>query len=370
MKSTAVPFEPRFMRRAIALAKRAEGLTRPNPPVGAVVVKNGRIIGEGYHHGAGQLHAERNAFAAIKPGAAKGATLYVTLEPCSTHGRQPPCTDAILEAGVQHVFFGTPDPNPRHAGAAIPLLQKCGITISQAPEPWAAACADLLAPFTSTMLRKRPLLLLKLGLTLDGRIADSTHASHWITSPPSRAIVQAMRRASDAIMVGAGTVRHDNPSLLPRPARGRAPWRVVVAGSAPLPLNAQIFADGRAAQTIVAAPNGWHPECAAAIRATDATVWYFPKRKLLPRLLERLTAERGVMRVLCEGGGGLAGALLTENLVDELDVFLSPLLLGGPVGATGAAQWPITTPPRFTLLATPRRIGPDLFLRYAPMLPA
>ena len=351
----------KWMRLALALAQRGEGLTRPNPPVGAVVVKNGRKIGQGWHKKAGGPHAE--VFALRQAGAAaRGATLYVTLEPCSTFGRTPPCTDAVLRAGIARVVVAMADPNPKHAGRGLRLLRKAGLQVE------VGACADeaaaLIAPFSCHMLSKRPFFTLKLGLSLDGRIADHTHCSRWITGPEARKIVQAMRRASDAVMVGAGTVRHDNPSLWPRPDGKRTPWRVVVVRNGPLPLEAQIFTDEHAARTLVAAPKGWHPACARKIRKTGAAVLELPKSRFLPALAEEL-GKLGILRVLCEGGGILAGELIEARLVDELCVFLSPTLIGGPVGAMGNTQWILNQAPQFELAAS-YPAGKDLFLRLNP----
>lgn len=350
-----------WMRQALALARRGAGLTRPNPPVGAVVVKHGRKIGQGWHKQAGGPHAE--IFALRQAGrAARGATLYVTLEPCSTFGRTPPCTRAILQAGIRRVVVGSSDPNPRHAGRGLRILRRAGIQVNL------GACAEeaarLIAPFACHMRRRRPFLTLKLGLTLDGRIADRSRSSRWITGPEAREEVQAMRRAADAILVGAGTVRHDNPSLWPRPDGGRNPWRIVAVRSGPLPLSAQLFTDEHAARTIVAAPKGWRPALAARIRRTGATVLELPPRRLLPELLAEL-GRRGLLHVLCEGGGDLAGALIQADLVDEMCLFLSPLLLGGAVGATGSASWTLPQAPRLVRTsAIP--IGSDLLLRYLP----
>ncbi len=351
----------KWMRLALALARRGEGLTRPNPPVGAVVVKNGRRIGQGWHKKAGGPHAE--VFALRQAGAAaRGATLYVTLEPCSTFGRTPPCTDAVLRAGIARVVVAMADPNPKHAGRGLRRLRKAGVRID------AGACgaeaAALLAPFACHMLRQRPYFTLKLGLSLDGRIADRTHSSRWITGPEAREMVQAMRRASDAVMVGAGTVRHDNPSLWPRPDRRRNPWRVVVVRNGPLPLASRIFTDEHAARTLIAAPKGWQPACASKIRKAGATVLELPKSGFLPALAKEL-GKLGVLRVLCEGGGILAGELVQADLVDELCVFQSPMLIGGSVGAMGASQWLLDRAPRFER-TTSHSIGKDLCLRFVP----
>ncbi|MGD9611278.1 MAG: bifunctional diaminohydroxyphosphoribosylaminopyrimidine deaminase/5-amino-6-(5-phosphoribosylamino)uracil reductase RibD [Kiritimatiellia bacterium] len=351
----------KWMRQALALARRGEGLTRPNPPVGAVVVKKGKKIGQGWHKKAGGPHAEIFALRQAKK-AARGATLYVTLEPCSTFGRTPPCTEAILRAGIARVVVGTADPNPKHAGRGLRLLRKAGIRVD------AGACADeaaaLIAPFACHMLRQRPFIVLKLGLSLDGRIADPTHSSRWITGPEARKAVQSMRRASDAVMVGAGTVRHDNPSLWPRPDGKRNPWRIIVARQGPLPLSAQVFTDEHVAQTLVAAPRGWQPALARKIRRTGAHVLELPKTRFLPALAKEL-GKLGILRVLCEGGGILAGELIQAGLVDELCIFLAPMLIGGPVGAVGRTQWRLPQAPRFRMKEC-RPVGKDLLLKYSP----
>ena len=351
----------KWMRGALALARRGEGLTRPNPPVGAVVVKNGRKIGQGWHKQAGGPHAE--VFALRQAGAAaRGATLYVTLEPCSTFGRTPPCTDAVLRAGIARVVVAMADPNPKHAGRGLRLLRRAGVRVE------VGACgteaAALLAPFACRMLRQRPFFTLKLGLSLDGRIADRTHSSRWITGPEARDRVQAMRRASDAILVGAGTVRHDNPSLWPRPDGKRNPWRVVFVRRGPLPLEAQLFTDEHAARTIVAAPKGWQPACARKIRRTGATVLELPKNGFLKALAKEL-GQLGILRVFCEGGGILAGELIQAGLVDELCVFVAPMLIGGPVGAAGETSWLLPQAPRFRRVES-ISAGADWFLRLVP----
>ncbi|MGB4240484.1 MAG: bifunctional diaminohydroxyphosphoribosylaminopyrimidine deaminase/5-amino-6-(5-phosphoribosylamino)uracil reductase RibD [Kiritimatiellia bacterium] len=350
-----------WMQQALAMARRGLGLTRPNPPVGAVIVKNGRKIAQGYHRRAGGPHAEIVALRQAGS-AARGATLYVTLEPCSTHGRTPPCTEAILRAGIARVVAATTDPNPKHAGRGLRLLRKAGLEVR------GGVCRveanTLIAPFACHMLHHRPFFTLKLGLSVDGRIADHTHSSRWITGPAARKEVQALRRAADAIMVGAGTVRHDNPSLWPRPDGQRNPWRIIIAGKGPLPLDAQVFNDDHAKRTIVAAPRGWQPPCAQIIRSKGASVLELPVKNFLPSLAREL-GNLGIMHVLCEGGGILAGDLLQAGLVDELCIFFSPVLIGGPVGAMGLAQWKLNVAPRFSLRES-RRVGHDLFIRMTP----
>ena len=350
-----------WMQQALALARRGEGRTRPNPPVGAVVVKNGRMIGQGWHRKAGGPQAE--VFALRQAGAAaRGATLYVTLEPCSTFGRTPPCTAAVIAAGIQRVVVGTADPNPRHAGRGLRILRTAGLRVEVGI--CGREAVDLIAPFACHVQRRRPYITLKLGLSLDGRIADFTHSSRWITGPDARTAVQAMRRTADAVMVGAGTVRHDNPSLWPRPDRGREPWRVVVVRHGSLPLKAQVFTDEHAARTLVAAPKGWQPACANRIRRTGATVLELPGKRFLPALAREL-GRRGILHVFCEGGGILAGELVESGLVDKLHVFLSPMLIGGPVGAMGDTAWRLAQVPGFRLDAF-RPVGKDLLLTLTP----
>jgi diaminohydroxyphosphoribosylaminopyrimidine deaminase / 5-amino-6-(5-phosphoribosylamino)uracil reductase len=350
-----------WMTQALALARRAEGMTRPNPPVGAIVVRKGQKIGQGWHKKAGGPHAE--VLALRQAGnKARGATIYVTLEPCSTTGRTPPCTQAILDAGLARVVIAMADPNPRHAGRGLRLLKKAGLHVEM------GVCNEearrLLAPFACHIVKQRPFITLKLGLSLDGRIADSTHSSRWITGPAAREMVQRMRRASDAILVGAGTVRHDNPSLWPRPDKQRNPWRVVVVRNGPLPLTAQLFTDVHADRTLVAAPKGWSPACARRLRAQGITVMELPPRRFLPALASAL-GKAGILRVFCEGGGILAGELLKANLVDELCVFLSPMLIGGSVGATGNTSWTLPQAPRFSVIES-GPAGKDFFFRMIP----
>ncbi len=353
--------ELNWMHHALALARRAEGMTRPNPPVGAVIVKNGKKVGQGWHKKAGGPHAE--VFALRQAGdSAQGATLYVTLEPCSTTGRTPPCSDAVIRAGISRVVVGTVDPNPKHAGRGLRQLRKAGIRVDL------GACAEearnLIEPFACHMTQHRPFITLKLGLSLDGRIADHTHSSRWITGPDARNEVQTLRRAADAIWVGAGTVRHDNPSLWPRPDLKRNPWRIITAQNNPLSLSAQVFTDEHAARTLVAAPDGWHPSCAQKLRQRGITVLELPQKNFLPALLTHL-GTMGLLHILCEGGGILAGELLQARLVDQVCVFLSPKLIGGPVGATGATQWLLSHAPTFVWKEI-RPVGKDVFLRLIP----
>lgn len=332
------PHEP-FMQRALALARRGEGLTRPNPPVGAVLVQNGKIIAEGFHKKAGLDHAERVCLKNLKSKAQslRSFTLYVTLEPCSTQGLTPPCTELILARGIKRVVIGAKDPNPAHAGRGIRILRRAGVEVITGV--CRAEAEALIAPFAKRIVTGMPYVTLKLASTIDGRIADASGKSKWITGPQARAKVQELRRSADAIMVGAGTVRADDPSLLPRPSKGRAPWRVIVGMN--IPAKANVLTDDAAEQTLVM--NG-----------------------SLKKILRDL-GNRSIMHVLCEGGGELAGSLVRAGLVDEFVFFVAPSILGGEgfpmVGKNG---WPLTKMPLLSFQSL-EKCGEDVLIRALPV---
>lgn len=293
--------DEKYMMRAIGLAKMGEGLTRPNPPVGAVLVLEDYIVSEGWHHQAGEDHAERDCLGKLPPisTSLKNATLYVTLEPCSTHGRTPPCTDLIVEKGIGRVVVSVEDLNPKHAGRGLGILREAGVEVVS------GICEkegrELIAPFEKFITTGMPYVTLKLASTLDGRIADSAGGSKWITGSEARERVQEMRRSADAIMVGAGTVRADDPSLLPRPSNGRKPWRVIVGEN--IPADSKVLTDEAADQTLL----------------RDGS---------LETILKELAEQHDVMHVLCEGGGQLAAGLIEEGLVDDFAFFIAPKLMG------------------------------------------
>lgn len=352
-----------FMRSAIACARRGEGLTRPNPPVGAVVVKNGKIIGRGFHLRAGTPHAEVNAISSCRQSVA-GATLYVTLEPCSTVGRTPACTDLVIRSKIARVVYGCDDPNPRHAGRAAEVLSSHGIAVTRGILE--KQCRELITPFAFAMLQHRPHVTVKLATTIDGRIADRNGSSRWISSPASRGIVQEMRRKADAVIVGSQTAISDNPSLLcHKPGARQNSYRVVVDSQGRIPATLQILTDDHAERTVVATTrNG-----AAALRqkcpSARFSIWQFPKKTLLADLMSRLTAELDVMQVLCEGGGGLAGALAENGLFDELVVFQAPIVLGddGACPAFSGMERLLPNAARFSM-SSARRVGPDIMLKW------
>lgn len=335
------------MRLALEWAERGEGTTRPNPPVGAVVVKRGQLLAAGYHRCAGAEHAERMALR--KAGtAARGATLYVTLEPCSTHGRTPPCTDCILKSGVSRVVVAIPDPNPKHYRRGITLLRRAGIAVTTGTGRNEAQA--MLAPFKNYILEGKPLLSLKMAMTADGMIADSLGESRWISGPEARKVVQCLRRTADAVMVGVGTVLADDPSLLPRPALGRKPWRIVLDSHARIPLSAQVLNDKYTAQTLLAVTDQADRKKIRRVERTGAIVLVCQtenNRVDIADLLERLGAM-GLLHVLCEGGGSLAGELVKRSLVDRLYLFIAPCFLGtSGVHVLQGTRWDMAYKPEF-----------------------
>lgn len=298
-----------YLGQAVTLARAYEGCTSPNPAVGAVCVKDGRILGAGAHQRAGEPHAEVNCLRACQEDPA-GATLYVTLEPCSTTGRTPPCCDLIRAKKLGRVVIGCLDPNPKHAGRAVQLLRDAGIEVSVAEGEIEAQCRELIAPFAKAITTGLPYLRLKLAMTLDGYLADATGTSQWITGPEARAWVHRLRLRVDAVMVGAGTVRADHPSLQPRVegvAMKRPKWRVLVD-------RGEGFEAGDVDDhTLVASRD-------LAYDGKDLTA------------LLRALCQRGINDVLCEGGGQLGAALLEAGLVDELNLFYAPKILGDVQG--------------------------------------
>jgi diaminohydroxyphosphoribosylaminopyrimidine deaminase/5-amino-6-(5-phosphoribosylamino)uracil reductase len=359
MRASAEREDCRWMREALRLGKRGEGWTRPNPPVGAVIVKGGRAIGRGWHRKAGGPHAEIEALTDAGP-AAEGATLYVTLEPCSTWGRTPPCTEAIIRAGIRRVVAGAGDPNPLHDSRGIQLLEKAGIPATLGvlgPE-----CVRLIEPFRKWILTKRPFLTLKLAMTADGRIADAAGHSKWITGGKAREQVQQLRRRADAVLVGARTVLADNPSLLPKGAVPNPVFRVIVDGSGAVPPESVVLTDARAAQTIVATTARGAARKRGAWAKHGAAVWVLPSSKgslSLKDLLDRLGVA-GLLHVVCEGGGQLAEALVRAGLVDEYWLYYAPRLLGGSgVPGFGGPGWALGSAPELVFVSV-GRAGSDL----------
>jgi len=355
------------MSRALDLARLGEGLTRPNPPVGAVLVKNGSMVGEGYHRRAGGPHAEIWAMR-MAGRRAKGATLFVTLEPCCTTGRTPPCTEAILAAGVRRLVVSAHDPNPVHGGRGLTLLRRQGVDVIDGVLREEGEA--LIEPFSSWVRRRRPLVTLKLGMSLDGKIADAAGRSRWITGEAARRQVQDLRRRADVIWVGSRTARLDNPSLLPRPPGGRKPFRLVMDAHGRLPRSLAVFTDGHAAQTIIATSVNCPAAAMARWRRLGCDVMTVPVRKgrLSLRHILRELGRRGMLHVVCEGGGELAWSLVEQGLVDRYLLFYAARLLGGrrAFPAIGGKGWPVKRPCRVEIREL-CRLGEDVMIRAVPL---
>ncbi len=353
------------MRRALRLARRGLGQTRPNPPVGAVLVSaSGQLLGEGFHRGAGQPHAEIETLNAARGRAhplPRHATLYVTLEPCSTHGRTPPCTDAIIRAGIARVVVACHDPNPRHAGHGLKILRDANIRVD--PGPCEDEARELIAPFTKHILHKLPFVTLKLAMTLDGRIADVNAQSKWITGEKSRAYVQQLRRQSDALLVGANTILADDPGLLPKKNNPQF-LRLILDPALRTPHSARVFTDAHAGQTLLltaSAKTARHTACGARVLTLQ-------KNFSLRDLLHRLAIDEHLTAILCEGGGILAASLAKDNLVDRFELFYAPSLLLSGTPAFNAPGLTLDSRINLTPLQT-RRFGDDTLLTFLALSP-
>ena len=325
----------RFMRRALELAERGRGLTSPNPMVGAVLVApGGEIVGEGFHARVGGPHAEIEALRAAGP-RARGTTLYVTLEPCSHHGRTPPCSRAVIDAGVAKVVAATGDPNPLVAGRGLAELRAAGIAVVTGVGTADAERQN--RAFLTAMREHRPHVTLKAGMTLDGKIADLHGASRWITGERARQHAHRLRSESDAIVVGIGTVLRDDPELTVRLGEPwpREPWRVVLDTAARTPSGARLIRAGQPRRALIAVGAEAPEPRVRALADSGATIVACRVRDGrvdLGALLAELFA-REVRAVLVEGGGEIHGAFLDAGLVDRVAMFAAPLLIGGR-GAT------------------------------------
>jgi diaminohydroxyphosphoribosylaminopyrimidine deaminase/5-amino-6-(5-phosphoribosylamino)uracil reductase len=324
--------DERFMRRALKLARKAQGCVSPNPLVGAVIVRDGRIIAEGYHHCCGGAHAEIDAISRAT-GRIAGATFYVTLEPCSHHGRTPPCADALVQQKPARVVVGAIDPNPLVSGRGLAALQRAGIETSVGVLE--EECRELNRVFFKYIQTGRPFVTLKFAQTLDGRIATAAGHSRWISSPPSLRFAHRLRATHDAVLVGAGTVAADDPRLTCRLVRGRDPLRIVVDSRLRLPPEAQLFSDGK--RTLAVCGLDAPPERRKALERRGIEVMPTGTksgRVDLAELLERL-GKRGISSLLVEGGATLATAFLREGLADRLIVILAPKITGAGIEAVG-----------------------------------
>jgi len=311
--SAAPPsLDERYMRLALRLASKGLGRTSPNPAVGSVLVRDGTVLSTGWHRRAGGSHAEIEALSALpNPGLAAGATLYVTLEPCSTHGRTPPCTDAIIAAKIRRVVVGAIDVNPKHQGRGIEQLRDAGMAVTVGVLE--AECALLNVGFSKWVSAGIPWVIAKVAQSLDGRTTRPPGEPQWLSNNRSLRLGHRLRATVDAILVGAETVRRDDPRLTVRSSTaGSQPWRVVVTRSGNLPAGAKLLTDENRERTIIYQDAAWLD------------------------ILKEL-GLRGVTRLLVEGGGNVLGQLRDQNLIDEVWCFITPLLTGGDKPSFGGA---------------------------------
>jgi diaminohydroxyphosphoribosylaminopyrimidine deaminase/5-amino-6-(5-phosphoribosylamino)uracil reductase len=324
-----------YMKLALRLARRGLGRTSPNPLVGAVIVKDNRIIGRGYHRYYGGKHAEINAMENAEE-AVRGATLYVTLEPCCHYGKTPPCVDAVIKSNIGKVVIGSLDPNPRVNGRSVEILRQHGVATEVGVLE--AECRSLNEAHFKFMTTGVPLVTVKFAQTLDGRIAASTGNSQWVSSPPSRRLAHKWRSLHDAVVVGVGTVLTDNPELTVRLVRGRNPARIVLDSKLRIPPASKVLANQAAAPTLIATTLGADKEKLAALRQMGIEVLTVPKDERgevdLAQLLKVL-GQRDISSVLVEGGAATITSFLRLRLADRLVAIVAPKLMGKGIEAVG-----------------------------------
>ncbi|MEH2214382.1 bifunctional diaminohydroxyphosphoribosylaminopyrimidine deaminase/5-amino-6-(5-phosphoribosylamino)uracil reductase RibD [Nostoc sp.] len=330
-------FDSRMMLRCLELARRALGRTSPNPLVGAVIVKDGEIVGVGFHPRAGEPHAE--VFALREAGdRSRGATIYVSLEPCNHYGRTPPCSEGLIEAGVAKVVVGMVDPNPLVAGGGIARLRAAGIEVLVGVEE--EACRQLNEAFVHRILYKRPLGILKYAMTLDGKIATTSGHSAWVTSQEARSEVHLVRAACDAIIVGGNTVRQDNPYLTSHQVGAHNPLRVVMSRHLNLPTSAHLWQTADA-PTLVLTQKGANPDFQELLLKQGVEV--VELASLTPDKAMAYLYERGFCSVLWECGGTLAASAIAQGAVQKVLAFIAPKIIGGSIAPTPVGDLGFTT---------------------------
>jgi diaminohydroxyphosphoribosylaminopyrimidine deaminase / 5-amino-6-(5-phosphoribosylamino)uracil reductase len=358
-----------FMAQALALAWHGAGQTSPNPPVGAVIVHQGKVVGTGYHQRAGGPHAE---LVALRQAGrrARGATLYVTLEPCChLDKRTPPCVPLIIASGIKRVVAATRDPNPQVRGRGLAALRRAKLQVKVGVE--AAQAERLIEPYRRLITTGRPFVTLKVAATLDGKIATAKGESRWITSPSAREMAHLLRARSDAILVGIGTVLADDPSLTVRTGspRRRAPLRVVLDPSLSIPLAAKLLTDGQAPTLIVTTTSG-SPAKRATLEKKGAHIVVLPARhrRVAWRGLLKELGRRGIASLLIEGGAEVNASALRERVVDRVLFFLAPKILGGrdAISAVGGES-PQNLSEALPLKTTSvKLVGPDILVEGRP----
>ena len=354
--------DQQYMRRALELAARGMGRTAPNPMVGAVIVKDEEIIAEGWHHQCGGLHAERDALSRCTADPA-GATMYVTLEPCCHTGRQPPCVEAILDAGISRVVIGSPDPNPLVAGKGVSILQENGVAVRIGV--LREECDRLNQVFLHYITRKQPYVVMKYAMTMDGKIAAYTGLSQWITGEEARAHVQTQRHRCTGIMVGVGTVLADDPMLTCRMEGGKNPVRIICDSGLRTPLDSKLVSTAREVPTILATCSA-DEEKIRAYEGAGCTVIRTPAqagRVDLPFLMKEL-GRREIDSILLEGGGTLNWSMLSAGLVCKVQAYIAPKLFGGYSAKTPVEGQGFPSPAEAVLLEHPvvTQLGPDILI--------
>ena len=350
-----------YMRRALELARLGEGYTRPNPLVGAVVVKDGEVIAEGYHARYGGPHAEMVALERAGE-RARGADLYVNLEPCVHYGKTPPCVDRIIAAGVRRVILATRDPNPLVNGKGVDKLRSAGIEVVEGVLREEAEKLNEI--FFHWVKTQRPFVALKLAMSLDGKIASRTGKSRWITGEEARRRVHELRRRYAAVLVGVNTVLTDDPQLTVREVEGPQPLRIVLDSHGRIPLSAKVLTGE--APTLIATTQAMPEEIEDKLREKGAEVWRLPAREDKVDLKKLLTGlgKRGIDSVLVEGGGEVAWAFFSQGLLDKVYLFYAPLILGGRDAVPGVGGEGFPSPQEALHLKdlTVERVGEDLLI--------
>ncbi len=365
IEQSKIPLEAqRFMALALKLARRALGRTSPNPAVGAVIAKNGKVVGKGYHRAAGEPHAEVEAIRAAGS-EARGAELFVTLEPCNHHGRTPPCVEAILEAGIAKVWYGMDDPNPGVRGGGAKRLREDGVEV--VGHVFEERCRKLNEIYLLNITQRRPFVFLKLAMSLDGRIATRTGHSQWITSEASRRKVHRLRDRVSAIMVGVETILADNPMLTTRlpHGRGRDPIRIVADSNLRTPVDSSIFNPSSTAGVIIASTKNPPLDKKYKLESRGAKILRTSGAEHvdLKDMLNRLY-QIGITSLLIEGGAGLAWGALDAGIVDRCLFFYAPIIIGGsnaPSGVEGMGISRLEEAPRLVDVKA-FRVGPDILL--------
>lgn len=358
----------RFMRRALSLARKGIGSTSPNPAVGCVIVRDGAIVGEGWHRKAGEPHAEVNALR-DSGSMAKGSDLYVTLEPCSHFGKTPPCADALIESAVSRVFIGMVDPNPCVAGRGVQRLRSAGIEVTTGLLE--DECRSINQPYIKHVTTGLPYVTLKSAMTMDGKTATSCGDSRWVTEEPARRHVHALRAISDAVMVGLGTIMADDPLLTCRIKGGRDPLRLIVDSNLRIPSTAQVFHVESVSRTMVAAVSDANQR-RQEIEALGAEVVLCQSKDGRVDLhdLLRVLGGKGIQSILLEGGSLLAGAMLSAMLIDRCIFFYAPKLIGGDgIGLfAGAGVESMADAIQMENISV-RRCGTDIMVEGEPIYP-